>query len=189
MGPARDLISMRHIRKLERAINTMSVEVPKRGVAWSHLALACALGWLSCAKGQEPHRDIPVNAHFSAGEQGWSCNTGFRQVAGLCMEDKDDVPSWSAFEVFDGQWRCRSGYHRAGSLCVPATAPAHATYVGSGERWECDWGFQKVASHCEEVKPPPHAYVEAAGHDWACYPGFERKTDHCVATSSTPQRP
>jgi hypothetical protein len=165
-------------------ITTMGIQVPRTGVVGASVAFACALGWLSFGSAQESHRDIPANAHFSAGEQGWVCNTGFRQVAGLCMEDRDDVPSWSAFEVYDGQWRCRSGYHRAGNLCVPATAPAHATYVGNGEHWECDWGFQKVASHCEEVKPPPHGYLEASGHDWVCYPGFARKSDHCVPAAT-----
>jgi hypothetical protein len=145
---------------------------------------ACALMWLSPSHSQEPHRDIPRNAHFSAGEQGWACNEGFRQVAGLCMEESGEVPSWSAFEVFDGQWRCRPGYHRAGSFCVPATAPAHATYIGSGERWECDWGFQKIAAHCEEIKPPVHAYIDATGRDWVCYPGFERRSNRCVPVPS-----
>jgi len=163
----------------------MFAEVSRKGV----VAFACALAWLSLGNSQEPHHDIPANAHYSTGEQGWICNPGFRQVAGLCMEDKDDVPSWSAFEVFDGQWRCRTGYHRAGNLCVPATAPAHATYVGNGDRWECEWGFQKIASHCEEIKPPPHAYLEASGHDWVCYPGFERRSDRCVPSGNTTDKP
>ena len=163
----------------------MRVEASKGALALSYRALVCAMGWLSCANSQEPHRDIPPNAHSSTGEQGWACNTGFRQIAGLCREERDDVPSWSAFEVFDGQWRCRSGYHRAGSLCVPADAPAHAAYVGGGDHWECEWGFQKIAAHCEEIKPPPHAYVEASGRDWVCYPGFERRSEHCVAIPSS----
>ena len=163
----------------------MYVEVPKRALALPYVLFVCAMGWLSSGNSQERHRDIPTNAHYSAGEQGWACNNGFRQVAGLCMEDKDEVPSWSAFEVFDGQWRCRPGYHReGGGLCVPATAPAHATYIGGGEHWDCDWGFQKIASHCEEIKPPPHSYIDASGRDWVCYPGFERKSDHCVPTAN-----
>jgi hypothetical protein len=147
-----------------------------------HVIFACSLAWLSTGHSQEPHRDIPPNAHLSAGEQGWACDNGFRQVAGLCVAEREDVPSWSAFEVFDGQWRCRSGYHRSGGLCVSGTAPAHASFVGNGDQWECHWGFQKVASHCEEVKPPPHAYIEASGHDWVCFPGFERMSDRCVST-------
>jgi hypothetical protein len=88
---------------------------------------------------------------------------------------------WGAFEVFaDGQWRCLAGYHREGSFCVPATAPAHAAYVGDGSHWECDWGFQKIGASCEEIKPPAHAYLDASGRDWVCYPGFERKSDQCV---------
>lgn len=170
-------------RKLAPAMGSMRAIVLKR--ASPYVAFACALGWLSCGNSQESHRDMPANAHHSAGEQGWSCNNGFRQVAGLCMEDRTEVPSWSAFEVFDGQWRCRSGYHREGSVCVPATAPAHASYVGGGEHWECDWGFQKISSHCEEIKPPPHAYIDASGRDWQCYPGFERRSDGCVPTGNT----
>jgi hypothetical protein len=160
----------------------MCVAVPKRGVVSSLVIFACALGWLSFGNAQETHRDIPSNAHYSPGEQGWTCNTGFRQVAGMCMQEREEVPSWSAFEVFDGQWRCRAGYHRAGSFCVPATAPAHATYIGNGDRWECEWGYQKVAAHCEEIKPPAHAYIDASGHDWVCYPGFKRASDHCIPT-------
>jgi hypothetical protein len=160
----------------------MRVEVFKRARPLPFVAVLCALGWLSSGNAQEPHRDPPPNAHTSTGEQGWACNNGFRQVGGLCMEDKNEVPSWSAFEVYvDGQWRCRSGYHREGDYCVPSTAPAHASYVGRGDHWECDWGFQKSAASCEEVKAPPHAYIEASGHDWVCYPGFEKQTDHCVS--------
>jgi hypothetical protein len=158
----------------------MSVKARKIAIALTCLVFVCAMAGMNTAESQEPHRDIPANAHSSAGEQGWACNNGFRQVAGLCMEDRDAVPSWGAFEVFDGQWRCRTGYHRDGSYCVPAVAPAHATYVGGGDHWECDWGFQKIGSRCEEIKPPAHAYVDAAGHDWVCYPGFERRADRCV---------
>ncbi len=163
----------------------LGLDVPRRSVASSYVLLACAMGWLSSGNSQEPHRDLPPNAHFSAGEQGWTCNNGFRQVGGLCVTERDEVPSWSAFEVYDKQWRCRSGYRRSASLCVPDTAPAHASFVGNGDRWECDWGFQKVASHCEEIKPPPHAYLEASGHDWVCFPGFERRSDRCVPTPGT----
>jgi hypothetical protein len=145
----------------------------------------CGIGWVGTAHSQDRHRDIPVNAHANSGEQGWACNDGYRQVSGLCMEDRETVPSWGAFEVFDGQWRCRSGYHRVGSVCVPATAPPHAAYIAGGERWECEWGFQKVASHCEEIKPPAHGYIDATGRDWVCYPGYERKSDQCLPTAST----
>jgi hypothetical protein len=156
----------------------MRREAPR---AATYVAFLCALGWLSSGNAQEPHRAVPPNAHISTGAQGWACDNRFRQVGGLCVEDRDEVPSWGAFEVFvDGQWRCLAGYHREGSFCVPATAPAHATYVGDGTRWECEWGFQKIASSCEEIKAPPHAYIDASGRDWVCYPGFERKTDHCV---------
>ena len=164
----------------------MRVKVPKRASASPCVLFACAMGWLSAGNSQVPHRDIPTNAHYSAGEQGWACNNGFRQISGLCMEDRDEVPSWSAFEFYDGRWRCRSGYHREASICVPATAPANATYVGGGDHWECDWGFQKVAAHCEEIKPPPHGYIDASGHDWLCYPGFERRSEHCLALPGTP---
>ena len=160
--------------------HTMCVDVSKRARTLPYVVFACAMGWLSCGNSQEPHRDFPPNAHYSAGEQGWACNNGFRQVGGLCMSDRDEVPSWGAFEVFDGQWRCRSGYHRAGRFCVLGIAPAHAAFVGGGDHWECDWGFQKVGSQCQEIKPPAHGYIEASGHDWACYPGFGRMADHCV---------
>jgi hypothetical protein len=165
-------------------LGSMCVELPKKAPALPYVAVLCALGWLSSGYAQEPHREIPPNAHSSAGEQGWACNNGFQQVSGLCIEEKNEVPSWGAFEVFvDGQWRCRPGYHREGDYCVPSTAPAHASYVGRGDHWECDWGFQKVASSCEEIKPPAHAYIEAAGHEWVCYPGFERKVDRCLSVS------
>jgi hypothetical protein len=157
--------------------------------AWPYVLCLCALGWLTCAHSQEErHRDYPPNAHFSSGEQGWACNNGFKQVAGLCVEERNEVPSWSAFEVYDGKWRCRAGYHRSGDICVPATAPAHASYVGGGDRWECEWGFQKVAASCEEIKPPTHAYIDATGRDWVCYPGYERKSDHCVAVAGEEQQ-
>jgi hypothetical protein len=158
----------------------MCFEVRRRVVASPYLVFACAMGWLSPGNSQEPNRDVPSNAHYSAGEQGWACNRGFTQVAGVCMGDSDVLPSASVFEVFDGQWRCRSGYHRAGAFCVPGLAPAHAAFVGGGDHWECDWGFQKTDSQCQEIKPPPHAYIEASGRDWVCFPGFERMSDHCV---------
>jgi hypothetical protein len=165
-------------------LDSMCGELPQKAPALPYVAVLCALGWLSSGYAQEPHLDIPPNAHSSAGEQGWACNNGFQQVSGLCTEEKNEVPSWGAFEVFvDGQWRCRPGYHREGDYCVPSTAPAHASYVGRGDHWECDWGFQKVASSCEEIKPPAHAYIEAAGHEWVCYPGFERKVDRCLSAA------
>jgi hypothetical protein len=150
------------------------------------LVFACAMGWLTLGNAQEPHRDLPSNAHLSGSEQGWTCNYGFTQVAGLCVDDHDIVSSESAFEVFDGQWRCRAGYHRAGKFCVPGIAPEHAAFVKGGDHWECDWGFQKSGSQCQEVKPPPHGYIEASGHDWVCYPGFTRVSDHCVPVPDAP---
>jgi hypothetical protein len=140
---------------------------------------------LSLGHTQELYRDIPTYAHYSATEQGWTCNDGFRQVAGFCARDMQDIPSQNAFEVFDGQWRCRPGYRRTNGICAPLTAPVHATFVGEGDRWECDWGFRKVASRCEEIDPPAHAYLDASGRDWVCFPGFERVTDHCVPVPST----
>ena len=161
-------------------VDCMCFKVRRRVVVSPYLIGACAMWWLSPGNSQEPNHDIPSNAHYSAGGQGWACNHGFTQVAGLCTVDSDVLPSQSAFEVFDGQWRCRSGYHRAGRFCVPGVAPAHAAFVGEGERWECDWGFQKTGSECQEIKPPPHGYIEASGHDWACYPGCGRMTDRCI---------
>jgi hypothetical protein len=158
----------------------MCFEEGGRILAWRHLIFACAMSWLSLGNAQESNREIPSNAHYSAGEQGWACNHGFTQVGGLCLEDSDALSSQSAFEVFDGQWRCRSGYHRSGKFCVPGVAPEHAAFVGGGDHWECDWGFQKIGSQCQEIKPPPHGYIEASGHDWVCFPGFARNSDHCV---------
>jgi hypothetical protein len=153
---------------------------PPRTMPLRYAIFALAMGWLGLANSQEPHRVIPSNAHYSAGEQGWACDRGFTQVAARCMDDSDISSSASAFEIFDGQWRCRAGYHRAGKFCVPGIAPEHAAYVGEGDHWECDWGFQKAGSQCQEIKPPPHAYIEASGHDWVCYPGFTRVSDHCA---------
>jgi len=105
----------------------MCFEVRRRVVASPYGVFVFALWWLSPGNAQEPDRDIPSNAHYSAGGQGWACNRGFTQVAGLCMVDSDVLPSQSAFEVFDGQWRCRPGYHRAGRFYLPGLAPAHAS--------------------------------------------------------------
>lgn len=148
------------------------------------VTFACAMAYLGLGNTQESRHDIPPNAHYSAGEQGWSCNRGFTQVSGRCLEDSDIAASAGAFEIFDGQWRCRAGYHRAGQFCVPGIAPEHAAYVGEGDHWECDWGFQKAGAQCQEIKPPPHGYIEASGHDWVCYPGFTRVSDHCAPASS-----
>lgn len=163
-----------------QSVDEMHLEVRRRVLASRYVIFACAMSWLTFSNAQEPNRDIPVNAHYSAGEQGWACNHGFTQVDGLCLEDNDVLSSESAFEVFDGRWRCRSGYHRAGKFCVPGIAPEHAAYVGDGDHWECDWGFQKIGSQCLEIKPPPHGYIVASGHDWVCFPGFARASDHCV---------
>jgi hypothetical protein len=160
-----------------------------RTIAASRYAiLACALGWLTPGNTQEPHRNIPANAHDATGEQGWACNRGFTQVGPRCLEDSDISSSASAFEVFDGQWRCRAGYHRAGKFCVPGIAPEHAAFVGEGDHWECDWGFQKAGSQCQEIKPPPHGYIEASGHDWMCFPGFARVSDHCAPAPNAPPK-
>jgi len=163
-------------------VDDMCFKAPAKRCASRYLIYACALWWLSPGNAQEPDRDIPSNAHYSAGEQGWACNRGFTQVAGLCMEDTDVVSGGGAFEFSNGQWRCRSDFHRAGKFCEPGVAPAHAAYVRDGDHWECDWGFQKTGSQCEEIKPPPHGYLEASGHDWVCFPGFERVSDQCVPT-------
>ena len=158
----------------------MWLEVRKKVVALRYVILACAMGWLGLGNAEEPDRNIPSNAHYSAGAQGWTCNQGFTQVAGLCMDDSEILPSEGAFEFFDGQWRCRAGYHRTGKHCVPGVAPAHAAFVGDGDHWECEWGFQKLGAQCQEIKPPPHGYIEASGRDWVCFPGFGRVSDHCV---------
>src|SRR3981081_436381 len=117
--------------------------------------LASSLGYT-----QELHSDIPTYAHYSATEQGWACNDGFKQVAGFCIGDMQNLPSQNAVEVFDGQWRCRPDYRRTNGICTIPTAPEHATLIGAGVRWECDWGFRKVASRCEEINPPAHGYLD-----------------------------
>jgi hypothetical protein len=137
------------------------------------------------AAAQEFRDDIPTHAHFAAGEQGWACNDGFKQIAQLCVLDTDGMASRGAWEVFNGQWRCRSGYTLEKGFCVPFTAPEHATLVGSGGVWECNWGFQRSGSRCKEIDPPAHGYLDASGHDWVCYPGFERMSDQCVASSGS----
>ena len=151
-----------------------------RAGALSFLALTSGMSLSSLGYTQELHADIPTSAHYSATEQGWACNDGFKQVAGFCIADRQNLPNQDAVEVFDGQWRCRPGYRRTNGICTIPTAPEHATLIGEGDRWECDWGFRKVAARCEEVNPPAHAYLDAEGRDWACFPGFERATDHCV---------
>ena len=40
-------------------------------MALRYVIFACALSWLSPGYSQQPVRDIPSNAHYSAGEQGW----------------------------------------------------------------------------------------------------------------------
>jgi hypothetical protein len=156
-----------------------------RAGALPFLALASGMLLSSLAYTQEFHADIPTYAHYSATEQGWACNDGFKQVAGFCIGDMQNIPSQNAVEVYDGQWRCRPGYRRTNGTCTIPTAPEHATLIGEGDRWECDWGFRKVASRCEEINPPAHAYLDASGRDWACFPGFERVADHCVRMPST----
>jgi len=159
--------------------------------AIAYLASACVMFLAGFAHSQDHYHDVPPHSHYSATEQGWTCDDGFRQVAGFCVQDTADVPSQGPFEVFDGQWRCRSGYKReASGLCVTPTAPAHATIVELGGRWECDWGFRKVGPRCEEITPPAHAYLDASGQDWVCYPGYQRNSDHCVRTATgAPEKP
>ena len=153
------------------------------------LVLAGGMSLSNPCTSQVPRDDIPSNAHFSAGEPGWACNDGFRQVGALCVLDRHGVVDQGAFEVFSGEWRCRSGYRRTQGFCVPPAPPAHATVIGPGDRWECDWGFQKVGSHCNEVTAPAHGYLDASGHDWVCYPGFERISGSCVQTPNTAPPP
>ena len=162
----------------------MFVAISRKIVRLPFVIFACALWWLSPGHAQEVDHDIPANAHYAAGQQGWACNRGYTQISGLCMEDSAIMPSDGAFEYSDGQWRCRSGYHRAGKYCVPGVAPEHASFVGDGEHWECDWGFRKIGAGCQEIKPPAHAYIEATGRDWVCFPGFGRVLDRCVPMSS-----
>jgi hypothetical protein len=152
-----------------------------KAVAWSYLVLACGISLPSPGISQELPRDIPPNSHYSGGEQGWTCNGGFKQVAQLCVLDTENTQR-GGFEVFSGgQWQCRSGYRTSKGFCVPHDAPAHATLVGPEGRWECDWGYEKVESHCQDINPPAHGYVDASGNDWVCYPGYERVGDHCVS--------
>lgn len=156
-------------------------------VALSCLILTGGMSLSNPATSQEfhddisPHADIPLHAHYSPGEQGWTCNDDFRQVAQLCVLDTHGAAERGAWEVFNGQWRCRSGYRPGKGFCVPFTAPEHASLIGSGGLWECNWGFQRIGSRCSEIVPPAHGYLDASGHDWVCYPAFERVSDHCVA--------
>jgi hypothetical protein len=140
------------------------------------------LSGLCCA--QELHNDIPSFAHYSAGGQGWSCDDGYKQVAGFCVRDKEGPTNETGLEVYQGEWRCRPGYRRSNGVCALPTAPEHASLI-DGERWECDWGYKKVASHCEEITPPAHAYLEAEGRDWVCFPGYQRESDQCIKAAGT----
>jgi hypothetical protein len=158
-----------------------------RARALPFIAMASGMSLSSMSNAQELHPDIPTSSHYNASGQGWTCNDGFKQVAGFCVREMPDPPNQDAKEFFDGQWRCVSGYHRTNGFCALLTAPAHATLVGVGARWECDWGFRKVASRCEEINPPAHAYLEASGQDWACFPQFERVADRCVRTQAAPE--
>jgi hypothetical protein len=154
-----------------------------KALAAACLMLVAGMVMSTAVAAQAPHDDIPTNSHLSAGEQGWTCDDGFKQIAKLCVLDTDGAPSRGAWEVYNGgQWRCRSGYTQEKGFCVPLTAPEHATLVGSGGGWQCDWGFQKSGSRCKEIEPPPHGYVDGDGRDWACYPGYERSSDQCVAS-------
>src|SRR6267154_2716600 len=101
-----------------------------RAGALPFLALTSVMSLSTLGYTQELHPDIPTYAHYSATDQGWTCNDGFKQVAGFCVRDMQDFPSQNAFEVFDGRWRCRSGYRRANGICTLPTAPEHATLIG-----------------------------------------------------------
>src|SRR5512140_1582684 len=66
-----------------------------RAAALLWLASAGGMLWSGPGRAQEFSRDIPSHAHYSATEQGWTCDDGFRQAAGLCLQDTQDIPSQS----------------------------------------------------------------------------------------------
>src|SRR6266404_1003450 len=94
-----------------------SLRLFTRAGALPFLALMSGMSLSSLGYTQELHPDIPTYAHYSATEQGWACDDGFKQVAGFCVGDLQNLPSQNAVEVFDGQWRCRPGYHRTNGIC------------------------------------------------------------------------
>ena len=150
------------------------------------LALMTLISLGTSCRAQDLHKDIPSFAHYTAGEQGWACDDGYKQVAGFCVKDQQHASTQDGLEVFDGEWRCRPGYRRTDGVCSLPTAPEHASMVGV-DRWECDWGYKKVAQHCDEIAPPAHAYLDAEGRDWTCFPGYERESDHCTVAVATPK--
>ena len=155
------------------------------------LCLLVAAGWMSRSDAGTPVEvhDVPLHATRNVGDQGWTCDAGFRQLGQLCVSDTHGTPDRGAFEVFNGRWRCRSGYHLDKGFCVPFTAPEHGRLVGDNGEWQCDWGFGKAGSRCKEINPPLHGYLDASGHEWVCYPGFERMSDQCVPTPDPASAP
>jgi hypothetical protein len=156
--------------------------------------LSCLVlaGWMCLSSpglSQGLNHDIPAHAHYSPTDQGWTCNSGFTQVAQFCVSDAESAASRGISEVFDKGWRCRSGYSQAKGFCLPVGLPPHASPVGPGDRWECDWGYRRVGARCEEIEPPAHGYLEASGHSWACFPGYERVQEHCEPPSGLEQPP
>ena len=147
------------------------------------LALMTLISLGTLCRAQDLHKDIPSFAHYTAGEQGWACDDGYKQVAGFCVKDQQHASTQDGLEVFDGEWRCRPGYRRTDGVCSLPTAPEHASMVGV-DHWECDWGYKKVAQHCDEIVPPAHAYLDAEGRDWTCFPGYERESDHCTRSAA-----
>ena len=103
-------------------------------VALSCLALAGGMLLSNPCTSQELHSDLPTNAHFSAGGQGWACNDGFRQVAQLCVLDTHGAVDRGAFEVFSGEWRCRTGY-RGHQARIAVLHPVNVGQVQQRSSW------------------------------------------------------
>jgi hypothetical protein len=152
----------------------------RTGTFWAVAALMSNL-----CPAQDVHPDIPPFSHYATSAQGWTCDDGYKQVAGFCVQDKQDPPGQDGVEVYEGEWRCVPGYRRTNGVCALPTAPEHASLVGTSGHWECDWGFKKVAEHCEEIVPPAHGFLDAEGRDWTCFPGYEREADRCVSAGTS----
>jgi hypothetical protein len=153
------------------------------------VVISCLLlvGGMSLGKpgtSQDNHHDIPLHAHRAAGDQGWACDSGFRQLGRLCVYDTYGIAAREAFEVFNKGWRCRPGYRASAGFCMPVLVPRHALLVGYGDRWECERGFRKAGRHCDAVNVPAHGHLDQSGHGWACDVGFQVLSDYCVPQST-----
>src|ERR1700748_2539250 len=88
--------------------------------AWALLCLTVAVAMAPPSPGwsEEFHGDIPLHARYTQGEQGWTCNDGYRQVGALCVLDTYGLNAPGDTEFFNGEWQCRSGHREPTGYCV-----------------------------------------------------------------------